>query len=104
MSAHKVALLLPARAAIATPASKLIIDAASAVADAASATIISSATTVPFSPDVSTTDGRWPPSLVAAGAISISAIVAFSSTSTAAVVTNLLLQLSKVSLTAARST
>ena len=49
-------------------------------------------------PTSSTTDGCWPPSLDAAGAISISAIVAFSSTSTAAVVTFFWQQLSKVSL------
>ena len=52
----------------------------------------------------STTDGRWPPSLVAAGAIIIYAIVVFPTASTDAVVTNHLLQLSKVSLRAARPT
>ena len=51
----------------------------------------------------STINGRWPPSLIAAGAISIFAIVAISSTSTAAVFTTLLLQLCKVSIRAAPS-
>ena len=69
-----------------------IIDAVSAIIDAAYTTIISSAAAAWSSPD-----GRWPPSLDAAGAISISAIVAFSSTSTAAAVTICWQQLSKVS-------
>ena len=48
-------------------------------------------------------EGRWSPSLAVADAISIFAIVTFSSTSAAAVVTTLLLQLCKVSIRAARS-
>jgi hypothetical protein len=47
---------------------------------------------------MSTTEGRWTPSVIAAGAISISVIVIFPSTSTAAVVTICWQQLSKVSL------
>ena len=47
---------------------------------------------------LSTTDGRWPSSVIAAGAISISTIVIFPSTSTAAIVTICWQQLSKVSL------
>ena len=86
-----------------TTATTTIIDAASAIAIATSATIIASAATACPSPDVhhrrplvTFSHHRW-------GAISIFTIVAFSSTSTAAVVTTLLLQLCKVSIRAARS-
>ena len=91
------------RAVVVTTVSTTIIDAASAIATSPPPPPSLPPPPPPAHHPTSTIDGRWSPSLAVADAISIFAIVTFSSTSTAAVVTTLLLQLCKVSIRAARS-